>query len=179
MSKIDLSVVIPLFNEEEVFPQLIERLYGLLNVLGAQGTSAQIILVDDGSTDQTPVLIRKTCLANASYRGIILSRNFGHQLAITAGMAHATGEAVAILDGDLQDPPEVILEFYAKLKDGLDVVYAVRHTRTENIFKRCAYAAFDRLMRHLATVPIPLDSGDFCIMSRRVVREINAMQERH
>ena len=143
---------------------------------------AEVLLIDDGSSDATPSLIQHVCQnppPGAQYRGIILSRNFGHQLAITAGMMHAKGNAVAILDGDLQDPPEVIAEFYAKLKEGFDVVYAVRQDRKENIFKRMAYAAFYRLMRSLATIPIPLDSGDFCIMSRRVVREINGMRERH
>lgn len=180
MSSIELSLVIPLLNEEEVFPQLVERINGLLGVLAGQGARAEVILVDDGSTDGTPELIRQTCEKHEAYRGLVLSRNFGHQLAITAGMAHAGGAAVAILDGDLQDPPEVIVEFYAKLKsERLDVVYAVRHARKENLFKRAAYKVFYRLMRALATVPIPLDSGDFCIMTRRVVKEINAMQERH
>jgi dolichol-phosphate mannosyltransferase len=173
---VDLSLVIPLFNEEEVFPQLIARLAALLETLKLQ---AEVILVDDGSFDQTPALIESACQANPAFRGVILSRNFGHQLAVTAGMMHARGNAVAILDGDLQDPPEVVAEFYAKLREGYDVVYAVRQDRKENIFKRAAYASFYRLMRHLATIPIPLDSGDFCLMSRRVVREINAMRERH
>lgn len=183
----ELSLVIPLLNEEEVFPKLVERLAGLL---GRLNVPVEVVLVDDGSTDATAALIRHVCLhppampVGCAFRGIVLSRNFGHQLAITAGMAEARGAAVAILDGDLQDPPEVIAEFYAKLKGdgkvpGFDVVYAVRQERKENIFKRFAYAAFYRIMRRLATIPIPLDSGDFCIMSRRVVAELNAMPERH
>jgi len=181
-ANVNLSLVIPLFNEEEVFPKLIERLAALLQQLSIP---TEILLVDDGSFDATPALIKHVCLnpppmpPGSAFRGIVLSRNFGHQLAITAGMTHAQGNAVAILDGDLQDPPEVIADFYAKLKEGFDVVYAVRQQRKENIFKRLAYAAFYRLMRSLATIPIPLDAGDFCIMSRRVVNELNAMPERH
>jgi dolichol-phosphate mannosyltransferase len=175
-SEFELSLVIPLLNEQEVFPQLIERLDALLQKIAAP---AEVILVDDGSTDQTATLIKQACSKNPAYKGVILSRNFGHQLAVTAGMMHARGNAVAILDGDLQDPPEVIAEFHAKLKEGFDVVYAVRQDRKENIFKRAAYATFYRIMRKLATIPIPLDSGDFCIMSRRVVNEVNAMRERH
>ncbi|HVT81603.1 MAG TPA: glycosyltransferase family 2 protein [Phycisphaerae bacterium] len=175
-SQFDLSLVIPLLNEQDVFPQLIERLDNLLQKLGLR---AEVLLIDDGSTDQTPALIKDICTKNPAFKGVILSRNFGHQLAVTAGMMHARGTAVAILDGDLQDPPEVISEFYLKLQQGFDVVYAVRQERKENILKRFAYAAFYRVMRHLATIPIPLDSGDFCIMSRRVVDEVNAMRERH
>jgi polyisoprenyl-phosphate glycosyltransferase len=176
MAEIALSLVIPLLNEQEVFPQLVARLNALMQTLAAP---TEVILVDDGSTDQTPALIKQICQENPTYKGVILSRNFGHQLAVSAGMMHSRGAAVAILDGDLQDPPEVIAEFYAKLKEGFDVVYAVRQDRKENIFKRAAYAAFYRIMRRLAAIPIPLDSGDFCIMSRRVVNEVNAMRERH
>jgi len=173
---LNLSLVIPLLNEEAVFPHLVEQVNALLEKLNVR---AEVILVDDGSSDRTPALIENICASHPAYRGVILSRNFGHQLAITAGMAHSRGAAVAILDGDLQDPPDVIAEFYAKLNEGYDVVYAVRHSRKENIFKRAAYSLFYRLMRSLSTIPIPLDSGDFCIMTRRVVNEINAMRERH
>jgi glycosyltransferase involved in cell wall biosynthesis len=175
-SSFQLSLVIPLLNEEEVFPQLIVRINTLLARLNLR---SEVVLVDDGSTDHTPLLIKDTCATHPAYRGIILSRNFGHQLAVSAGMAHARGDAVAILDGDLQDPPEVIAEFYARLQEGFDVVYAVRRDRQESILKRFAYAAFYRLMRRLAAIPIPLDSGDFCLMSRRVVDQINALGERH
>ncbi len=189
---VDLSLVIPLFNEAEVFAQLLSRLDALLDKFAERGVSTEVVLIDDGSADRTAELIQQASgrgEAGGRYRGIVLSRNFGHQLAITAGMHFARGEAVAILDGDLQDPPEVVAEFYDKLRGGaagnaggkfaLDVVYAVRRDRKENVFKRLAYAGFYRLMRRLATVPIPLDSGDFCIMSRRVVNEINGMRERH
>lgn len=172
----ELSLVIPLYNESEVLPQLLARLDAALPKLAA-GT--EVILVDDGSGDGTPELIDRACRERPWCRGVMLSRNFGHQIAVTAGMQHARGRAVAILDGDLQDPPEVVAEFHAKLKEGYDVVYAVRRKRKEGILKRGAYALFYRLMRALSTIPIPLDSGDFCVMSRRVVDRINAMPERH
>lgn len=171
-----LSLVIPLYNEKEVFPELMSRLG---STLAGLGLTAEVVLVDDGSQDGTSELIAKACAGRPEFRGVLLSRNFGHQIAVTAGMKHARGEAVAILDGDLQDPPEIISEFYAKLKDGYDVVYAVRRERKENVFKRAAYALFYRVLRRLAEVPIPLDSGDFCLISGRVARLMNEMPERH
>jgi dolichol-phosphate mannosyltransferase len=185
---VDVSIVIPLFNEEEVFAELIGRVAAVVAKLqgrgegtpaDAAGAGVEVILIDDGSRDATPELIEDACRRHPWCRGVLLSRNFGHQTAITAGMRHARGNAVVLLDGDLQDPPEVVEEFLAKLREGFDVVYAVRTQRKENIFKRAAYAAFYRLMKRLATVPVPLDAGDFCIMSRRVVRQINRMPERH
>jgi glycosyltransferase involved in cell wall biosynthesis len=171
-----LSLVIPLCDESEVFPELMARLSAAVAGLGFP---AEVILVDDGSVDGTPALIEKACRERPWCRGLLLSRNFGHQAAVTAGMQHARGEAVAILDGDLQDPPEIIGEFYAKLQEGYDVVYAVRRDRKENVFKRAAYAAFYRLLRSLSPLPIPLDSGDFCMLSGRVARLMNEMPERH
>ena len=182
-STIDLSLVIPLYNEEEVFGELLRRLTDFLAALQAaavpEARNIEVIFVDDGSRDATAALIQQACAAHSWCRGVIFSRNFGHQTAVTAGMQHSRGQSVAILDGDLQDPPEVVAEFLRKMRDGFDVVYAIRTQRKENIFKRAAYAAFYRLMRALSSIPIPLDSGDFCLMSRRVVDQINAMPERH
>lgn len=172
----ELSLVIPLYNESLVFPELLARLESVLPALGAP---CEVILVDDGSTDRTPELIGEAARRHSWLRGLVLSRNFGHQIAVTAGMQHAQGEAVAILDGDLQDPPELVGELYAKLREGYDVVYAVRRDRQENLFKRAAYAAFYRILRALSAVPIPMDAGDFCILSARAVRLINGMPERH
>lgn len=171
-----LSLVIPFFNEREVFPELMLRLEATVVRLGL---TAEVVLIDDGSLDGTAELIEQACRAHAWCRGVLLSRNFGHQIAVTAGMRHARGETVAIMDGDLQDPPEIIAAFHAKLKEGYDVVYAVRRERKENLLKRAAYAAFYRLLHRLATVPIPLDSGDFCLISGRVARLMNRMPERH
>jgi dolichol-phosphate mannosyltransferase len=172
----DLSIVIPLFNEEEVFPQLIARLTATLDSLPL---SAEVILVDDGSTDATRRLATRACEEDPRFRLVVLSRNFGHQLAVSAGLRHAAGQAVAILDGDLQDPPEILHEFYRKLSEGYDVVYAIRRQRKEGLLKRVAYWGFYRLLRAVASIDIPLDSGDFCILSRRMVQQINAMPERH
>lgn len=171
-----LSVVIPVFNEREVFPELLARLD---TALPALGVPFEVVFVDDGSRDETPSLIAAACRTRPWARGLVLSRNFGHQIAVTAGLRHARGEAVAVLDGDLQDPPELLGEMRAKLAEGYEVVYAVRRDRKEGLLKRAAYAAFYRLLRALATVPIPLDSGDFCVMSARAVSLVNAMPERH
>jgi dolichol-phosphate mannosyltransferase len=173
---VQLSLVVPLCDEAEVFPELAARLSA---AVAKTGLRCEAILVDDGSRDATPELIAKACRENPAFRGVLLSRNFGHQIAVTAGMKHARGEAVAILDGDLQDPPEIIAEFHAKLKEGYDVVYAVRRGRKENVLLRASYAGFYRLLRRLAAVPIPLDSGDFCVVSGRVARLMNEMPERH
>jgi dolichol-phosphate mannosyltransferase len=172
----ELSMVVPLYNEREVFPELVTRLDSVVRGLGGR---CEVILVDDGSADGTGAVIEKACAARPWCRGVLLSRNFGHQVAVTAGMRHARGDAVAILDGDLQDPPEMVAGFLEKLREGYDVVYAVRRERKEGVLKRAAYSAFYRLLRSLATVPIPLDSGDFCVVSGRVARLMNGMPERH
>jgi len=172
----DLSIVIPIWNEEPVFGILTERLEALLTRLPPR---TEVLLVDDGSTDASGVRIREVCAANPRFKGILFSRNFGQQAAISAGLHYARGEAVAVMDADLQDAPELLVEFCEKLRQGYDVVYAVRQHRKESWLKRCAYALFYRLLRAIAAVPIPLDSGDFCLMSRRVVNLIKSMPERH
>jgi len=174
--EIEMSIVIPLYNEEEVFAELTRRLKAVLDGLPFR---AEVVLIDDGSCDSTSHLIADACGKDARFRGVVLSRNFGHQAAVTAGMRHAAGRTVAVLDGDLQDPPEVLEDFHRRLNEGFDVVYAVRQGRKENFLKRLAYYAFYRVLRRLATISIPLDSGDFCIMSQRVVRIINSLPERH
>src|SRR5205814_1589166 len=122
--------------------------------------------------------ISQLCERNSRFVGVHLSRNFGHQMAVCAGLELACGDAVAIIDGDLQDPPEILPQFYAKLQEGYDVVYAVRRTRKENPGLRFLYWAFYRLMAALTPISIPLDSGDFSMMSRRVVEALKAMPER-
>jgi polyisoprenyl-phosphate glycosyltransferase len=173
--RIDIVFVVPLFNEEAVFSHLVERLN---KIMENSTLSMKVILVDDGSTDHTPELITQTALNNNRYTSIFLSRNYGHQIALSAGLKEADPQqAVMILDGDLQDPPELFFEFYEKFKNGYDVVYAVRKKRKENLFKRIAYYSFYRLINKIATIKIPLDSGDFSLLSRRAVRAINAMPE--
>lgn len=170
-----ISFVIPLFNEENVFVSLIERLNSVMN---ASSLSCEVLLVDDGSTDATSSLMRSQSLKDTRYHSVFLSRNFGHQLALSAGIEKALGsEGLFILDGDLQDPPELLDDFYAKLKDGFDVVYAIRRKRKEPIFKRLAYKLFYRILDRISYIKIPLDSGDFGMVSRRVANNLIAMPE--
>lgn len=175
-AEVGLSFVVPVYNEMEVFDQLVERLQATMD---QADFSCEVILVDDGSLDGTRDRINAACQIDPRFRGILLSRNFGHQRAVSAGLDHARGQTVGILDGDLQDPPELLLEFHAKLAAGYDVVYAVRQNRKESLLKRFCYWAFYRTLRRMAAIEIPLDSGDFCLMSRAVVNQIRSMPERH
>ena len=171
----EVSIVIPIYNEQEVLPQLIARLRDIVHNSAFQ---IEIVLVDDGSHDHSPSMIKKACSGEASFRGIILSRNFGHQIAVSAGLTEARGsQAVMVIDGDLQDPPELIHQFYEKLKEGHDVVYAVRKQRKEGAVKRFGYYFFYRLLKEISYIKLPIDSGDFCIMSRRAVDVLNSMPE--
>lgn len=138
----------------------------------------EIVLIDDGSRDNTAQLMQALALSDERYHCIFLARNHGHQLALTAGLAHARGtEGVMVIDGDLQDPPELLTEFYPYLKQGNDVVYAVRKKRKEGVLKRSAYFLFYRLLKSISYIDIPLDSGDFALISRRVVNIMNKMPE--
>jgi dolichol-phosphate mannosyltransferase len=170
-----LSLVVPLFNEESVIEHLVERIRSAFSSLNA---TYEVILVNDGSTDETGSLIDRIALLNSCFIGVHLSRNFGHQAAVSAGLSTASGEFVGIIDGDLQDPPELIPKFLEKAREGYDVVYAIRKNRKEGLLLRTAYALFYRCLRLLSPIPIPLDSGDFCLMSRKVVNLINSMPER-
>lgn len=170
-----INFVIPLYNEEEVFEALINRLD---DVIESTELSVEVILIDDGSSDRTSELIKDLCEKNHHYKGLLLARNFGHQVALTAGLAHVNAtEAVFILDGDLQDPPELLDKFYQKMSEGYDVVYAVREKRKEGLIKRLAYKYFYRIMSRIAYSEIPLDSGDFSLVSRRVIDILNSMPE--
>jgi dolichol-phosphate mannosyltransferase len=170
-----VSVIVPLYNEEKVFSKLIGRLDGLASSLDY---AIEFILVDDGSNDNTPELMHVLGLANPLYKCVFLSRNYGHQIAVSAGMQQASGtNAVFIIDGDLQDPPELLDSFYKKIKEGYDVVYAIRRKRKEGPFKKFAYWLFYRLLLSISDVKIPLDSGDFCMVSRKVNDIIVAMPE--
>ena len=171
-----LSVVVPLFDEEANVPVLVDR---LLAAVDALKVSAEVILVDDGSRDGTVAAIARANRRDARVIGLTLSRNFGHQAAISAGLEEARGTVVVVMDGDLQDPPEAIGPLWERLKEGYDVVYAIRASRPEGPLKRWAYFAHYRLLRALGTVVIPVDAGDFGIMSRAVVDAILAMPERN
>jgi len=177
MKRCDLSVVIPIHNESANITALTER---LANVLGEMNVGHEVIFVDDGSTDDS---VRKLEEARArvlpAMRILVLSRNFGHQAALDAGIDHARGEAVAMMDGDLQDPPELLPELFAKLREGHDGAYAVRSTREgETPLKRWGCTVFYRLLSFLSQVPIPLDTGDFRIISRNLVDAVRDMPER-
>jgi polyisoprenyl-phosphate glycosyltransferase len=180
-----ISIVAPLFNESETLPQLVERLNKLMDEYGNNLISnndnfspIEVVLINDGSRDNTAELMQQLALADPRYHCIFLARNYGHQIALSAGLSKCRGtEGVMVIDGDLQDPPELLPDFYAKYREGYDVVYAIREKRKENIFKKTAYRAFYRLLKSISYIDIPLDSGDFCFMSRRVVDVLNAMPE--
>ena len=172
---VDLSVVVPVHNEAANIQPLFERLSATLTGLGL---SFEVVFIDDGSLDASPAILRH--LQNFDLRvGVVtLSRNFGHQPAVTAGLDHARGRAVVVMDGDLQDPPEVIPALLDRWLAGYDVAYAVRQARKEPWPKRLGYFGFYRLLGAVADLAIPLDSGDFCLMDRKVVLALNALPER-
>jgi polyisoprenyl-phosphate glycosyltransferase len=172
----DLSVVMPVFNEQENLLILHER---LSTVLKQTGLSYEIIFVDDGSRDGSLELLGDLAAADPYVLVVELARNFGHQVAISAGLDHARGNGVIVMDSDLQDPPEALPQFIAQWREGHDVVYAIRAQRKEHWLKRTAYAAFYRLLQRVANIEIPLDAGDFCIMDRRVVDLLVGMPERN
>ena len=171
-----ISIVVPCLNEAEVLRDTNRRLVAVLEQLPQR---FEILYVDDGSTDRTLEILRELQAGDERIRVVRFSRNFGHQMAITAGLEHASGDAVAIIDADLQDPPEVIADFVAKWMDGFDVVYGVRAEREgETAFKLWTAKLFYRLIGKLSDTEIPLDTGDFRLMSRRVVDALLAMPER-
>jgi glycosyltransferase involved in cell wall biosynthesis len=170
-----LSVVLPIFDEAAVLPEMARR---LAMALDAIATRWEVICVDDGSRDASLDELRRLHAGDPRFRVVSFARNFGHQVAVSAGLAHARGDAVAVLDADLQDPPEVLALFLARWREGYDVVYGVREKRKEGVWKRTAYHLFYLLLRRLVDFPIPLDSGDFSLMDRRVVDAINELPER-
>jgi len=161
-----ISIVIPIYNEEENLQNLYTR---LTNAAPSWKEDYEIVLIDDGSHDSSLTMMRVMVEKDSHVRIIKLSRNFGHQPAISAGIQEAKGDAIIIMDGDLQDPPEELYRFLDKWREGYDVVYAVRTKRKEGFFKKLAYSSFYRLMAAISDIEIPLDSGDFCVMDRKVV----------
>lgn len=171
-----LSVVVPVYNEQDVLPAL---LADLLPVLERSGCTWELLLIDDGSRDRTWSQVVAARAADSRITGVQLSRNFGHQLAITAGLEHARGNAVVVMDADLQDPPEVVLQLVEQWQQGFDIVHAVRTERqAESVFKRASAAVFYRVLNLLSPIPIHLDTGDFRLMSRRAVDALGQMPER-
>jgi polyisoprenyl-phosphate glycosyltransferase len=170
------SLVIPIYNEEAVLPILLRRLDALMDALDAP---AEAIFVDDGSHDSGPIVLEAKARADRRYRFIKLSRNFGHQVAITTGMERASGQAVVVMDADLQDPPEVVLEMTAKWRQGYEIVYAERLSRAdESRFKRLTADLVSRLLAKLSDVEIPRNVGDFRLVDRRPLDVFLAMPER-
>ena len=168
------SIIVPLYNEQDVLSELYRR---LRVVVGQLHGPAEIVFVNDGSVDGTLGNLRAIQFEDKLVRVVSLSRNFGHQAAVSAGLCHAEGEAVAVLDGDLQDPPELLPELFARLEDGWDVAYGVRRQRRGSVVKRFSYFVFYRLLHRLADIDIPLDAGDFCAMRRRIVDQLNRLPE--
>lgn len=172
-----LSVIVPCYNEEAVLRELHQRLATMLEQIDT--SSYEIIYVDDGSADETPQIIRELLMDDEHVRVLRLSRNFGHQVAVTAGLEHASGDGVLVIDADLQDPPEVIPEMVARWRDGYDVVYGMRINRAgETAFKLWTAKTFYRLLNHLSGIKMPLDVGDFRLLDRKVVNALLAMPER-
>jgi glycosyltransferase involved in cell wall biosynthesis len=176
-----LSLVIPIFNEEAVIPELDRRLREVLATWADLVDSWEVVFINDGSRDDSLAQLRKMAAAEPRYKVISFARNFGHQMAITAGIDRADGEAVVVMDADLQDPPEVVREMITLWRQGFDVVYGVRRKRAgETMFKKATAAAFYRLLRAmLGGISIPADAGDFRLMSRPVVLVMRALRERH
>lgn len=171
------SVVIPVYNEEEVVAASYQR---LKKVMGGMGESYELIFVNDGSRDGTVAIIAKLCETDPTVKLIDFSRNFGHQVAITAGMDYASGAAVIVIDADLQDPPEVIPEMAAKWREGFDVVYGKRAERIgETFFKKCTAKIFYRFLNRMTEVDIPVDTGDFRLIDRKVCQALKSIQERN
>ncbi len=172
-----LSVVVPVYGSAQILPETHRRLTEVLRSLEDQ-LDYEIIFVNDGSPDDSLEALRRVAATDPRVRVIALSRNFGHQVAITAGLDHAQGDAAVVIDDDLQDPPEVIPQMVAAWREGHDVVYGVRTERHgESAFKRHTAAAFYRVLARLSDTPLPLDSGDFRLMDRRVLDALGSMRE--
>jgi glycosyltransferase involved in cell wall biosynthesis len=170
-----LSIVVPVYNEEAVLREFVHR---LSSVLATLPYTVEILLIDDGSRDGTPEIAARMAESDSRVRVIGLTRNFGHQAALCAGLDHSMGDAVVLIDADLQDPPEMITEFVAKWKEGYEVVYGLRRRLEEGVLKRVVYHSFYRILRLLANIDIPLDTGDFALIDRRVVDNLRALPER-
>jgi glycosyltransferase involved in cell wall biosynthesis len=175
MEAIKYSIVIPIYNEEETFPELIKRVSEVIDLLDGP---AEVVLVDDGSRDSSYQLMVEASLRDPRFKVVQLSRNFGHQLAITAGMDASSGQAVIVMDADLQDPPHVILEMAAKWQEGYEVVQAVRERRDgETVFKKTTATVFYNLLRRIAEIEQPVDVGDFRLVDRKALDAFLQMRE--
>lgn len=173
-----ISVIIPCYNEEEVIATTVDRLHGMTKELTAY--RFELVFVDDGSADKTIDILKDLAKKIPVLRIVALARNFGHQIAVTAGIDAAKGDAVVLIDADLQDPPEVIPQMIERWEEGYEVVYGTRKSRPgESAFKLATAGAFYRVLNRLSEIPIPLDTGDFRLMDRSVVDVLKSMPERH
>ncbi|RYY70744.1 MAG: glycosyltransferase [Chitinophagaceae bacterium] len=177
MSKLNnILILVPLYNEAPVLPELFDR----LEKLGSStAIHTSVLFIDDGSNDSTSVQLEENISGKANYSAIFLSRNFGHAMAITAGLANVPDsmDAVFIIDGDLQDPPELLPDFIAKMESGYDVVYGIRKNRKEGFLKKACYRMYYRLLKRFSNIKMPLDAGDFSLVSKKVVNELNKLPE--
>lgn len=170
-----ITVLMPIYNEEENIKELYERLRRALDPV----ITYELLFINNGSNDRSGELLSALRQHDSRVKILTLSRNFGHQGAVTAGLDYCRGRAVVVMDGDLQDPPEVVPEMIARWQEGFDVVYAVRQKRKENAVRRGAYYLFYRMLRWLSNIDIPLDAGDFCLMDKRVVTALRQLPERN
>jgi dolichol-phosphate mannosyltransferase len=171
-----ISLVIPIHNEQEILPILYERIKTASEDWHDQ---YEVIFVDDGSQDSSLEIIKDVNSRDNCIKAISFSRNFGHQTAVSAGLQYTTGDVVIVMDGDLQDPPEQIIDFLEKWQQGYEVVYAIRKKRKEMWYKKIAYYSFYRLLNWMSSIKIPLDTGDFCLMDRVIVDHLNSLPERN
>jgi polyisoprenyl-phosphate glycosyltransferase len=170
------TIIVPVFNEKDCLDELYQR---MCKVMDQTKELWELILVSDGSTDGSTEMIRELAIKDKRVRPVIFARNYGHQIAVTAGMDYSRGKAVVVIDADLQDPPEVILELIAKWHEGYEVVYAVRTEREgETWFKLKTASLFYRMIYKITDVKIPMDTGDFRLLDRKVVKVMNSMRER-
>ncbi len=170
-----VSIVVPCYNESEVIAAThgeLDRCFG-----ASPDFNFEFIYVDDGSRDATASILRDIRKRDPRVKLVRFSRNFGHQAAVSAGIDHAFGDAVAIMDADLQDPPQVLLEMLGKWREGFEVVYGVRRNRKESLFKRACYRLFYRIWQRMADIEVPVDSGDFCVMDRQVADVLRSLPE--
>ncbi len=171
------SVVVAVFNEEEVLPHFYDRLTKVLDTLAGE---SEIIFINDGSSDQTPLILHEMRRRDPRVKIINFARNFGHEIAVIAGLDHASGQATIIMDADLQDPPEVIPDLVAKWREGYEVVYAQRTDRAgETGFKKITASWYYRLMRAVTSIDLPVDTGNFRLIGRRALKAVSSMRERH
>jgi dolichol-phosphate mannosyltransferase len=171
-----ISIAIPAFNESAVLPALVDRLTGILSQLNIR--DSQVVIVDDGSSDGTADQLRDIVRADPRFEAVLLSRNFGHQAALSAALDRVRGDVTIVMDADLQDDPGLIPALLARYHEGYDVVYAVRRSRQEGLGLRLAYGIFYRLLSRLSDTSLPIDAGDFGLMSRRVVDAVRSAPER-